>query len=100
MTTNYPANNTQLRSKRSHILVTGIQHSSTTWVGKTLSVKSKTGYVYEPFNIGTKLKSAFTRWYEYVTPSHPREEEIKAYINGFLKFSAWSLAKTLSTHLK
>lgn len=100
MTTDYPANHTQLNLRRAHILVTGIQHSSTTWVGKTLSVGSKTGYVYEPFNIGTQLKSPFTNWYEYVTPSHPKEKEIKEYLNQFLNFSPLGLLKTVGSHLK
>lgn len=82
-----------------HILVTGIQHSSTTWVGKTLTASSKIGYVYEPFNVGTKLKSPFSRWYEYVYPGHPNEAAIKSYIQSFLSFAPINLVKTVLGHL-
>ncbi|MEL6590837.1 MAG: hypothetical protein AAFP02_03685 [Bacteroidota bacterium] len=85
---------------KAHILVTGIQHSSTTWVGKTLTASSKIGYVYEPFNVGTKLKSPFRRWYEYVYSGHPDEEAIIRYINSFLSFSPLRLGSTVVQHLQ
>lgn len=93
-------NRSTLVDSQAHILVTGIQHSSTTWVGKTLTASSKIGYVYEPFNVGTKLRSPLKRWYEYVYSGHQDEKAIETYIRSFLEFSPRRLTKTVFSHLK
>lgn len=70
------------------ILVTGIHKSGTTWVGKILAKSREIGYVYEPFNYGTKRRSPVDRWYQYVSDEVGKVSEFESYLNGYMKFSA------------
>ncbi len=54
---------------RKPILVTGSHRSGTTWTGTSLALAPNTGYIYEPFNIATKLgviENPFEFWFQYV----------------------------------
>jgi hypothetical protein len=56
-------------SDRSPILVTGLNRSGTTWVGRTLAHAPGVGLIYEPFNPGHRrgiCRATVPHWFTYV----------------------------------
>ena len=58
------------------ILVTGLNRSGTTWVGRTLARAPDVGMIYEPFNPGHRrgiLRAPTPHWFTYVAGDAPAE---------------------------
>jgi hypothetical protein len=56
------------------ILVTGLNRSGTTWVGRTLARAPGVGLIYEPFNPGHRrgiLRAPTPHWFTYVAADAP-----------------------------
>jgi hypothetical protein len=61
-------------SGRAPILVTGINRSGTTWVGRTLAHAPGVGMIYEPFNPGHRrgiFRAEVPHWFTYADAAPP-----------------------------
>jgi hypothetical protein len=61
---------------RAPILVTGLNRSGTTWVGRTLARARDVGLIYEPFNPGHRrgiLRAPTPHWFTYVEDDAPSD---------------------------
>lgn len=74
----------KIRSNRP-ILVTGINRSGSTWIGKTISHAPHVRYIHEPFNLATAERAydkTLPRWFHHVTS--PDEEYFRDYLKQVL----------------
>jgi hypothetical protein len=63
-----------MEGHRSPILVTGLNRSGTTWVGRTLAQAPGVGMIYEPFNPNHRrgtFRAQVPHWFMYVDDSPP-----------------------------
>ena len=68
------------------ILVTGSHRSGSTWTGKVISKAPKVRYIQEPFNIAIKrYKPPFKYWFQYITSDVKHQQDVKNYIDSFLR---------------
>jgi hypothetical protein len=76
------------------VLVTGSHRSGTTWVGQTLALHPRVGYVHEPFHAGNPNPLVGLRpenWFEYV-PGSPRKEDFRRKLDWLLGATPLQLA--------
>ena len=73
-----------MRSNRP-ILVTGINRSGSTWIGKTISYAPYVRYIHEPFNVAIAERTynkKIPRWFHYVTTEE--QNDFQPYLKNVL----------------
>ena len=74
-----------MTNKPSHLLVTGIHRSGTTWIGKMLAAAGGLTYANEPLNVIHRqgvLGMEIKHWYTYII-----EENKSQYLPAFSEFA-------------